>query len=89
MHSRDTTERYPVLADEPLEVRHPRRKIRLIAASFAAAILMTGAVAYAGTSYAIHRAESGLRQQRDQFAAELAERRRQRDAEQAAVNRRR
>jgi hypothetical protein len=87
MHSRDTTERYPVLADEPLEVRHPRRKIRLIAASFAAAILMTGAVAYAGTSYAIHRAESGLRQQRDQFAAELAERRRERDAEQAAVNR--
>jgi len=48
---------------------------------------MTGAVAYAGTSYAIHRAESGLRQQRDQFAAELAERRRERDAEQAAVNR--
>ena len=42
MHSRDTTERYPVLADEPLEVRHPRRKIRLIAASFAVAILMTG-----------------------------------------------
>jgi hypothetical protein len=87
MHSRDTTERYPVLADEPLEVRHPLRKIGLIAASFAVAILMTGAVAYAGTSYAIHRAESGLRQQRDQFAAELAERRRQRDAEQAAVNR--
>jgi hypothetical protein len=85
--SDDRTALYPVLADEPVEMRRPRRKARLIAASFAAAILLTGASAYAGTTYAIHRSEWGLRQAREQFAADLEQRRQQRDDEQEAMQR--
>lgn len=81
------TERYPVLADEPVEVRNPRRKARIIAASFAATIVLTGTTAFAGASYAIDRAESDLRRSRDQFAADLDQRRKERDREQAAMGR--
>jgi hypothetical protein len=47
--------------------------------------VLTGATAYVGTTYAVHRAETGLRQSREQFAADLEQRRRQRDEEQAAA----
>jgi hypothetical protein len=80
-------ERYPVLADEPVELRHPRRMARMIAASFAATIALTGATAYAGATYAIGHADSDLRHSRAQFAADLEQRRRERDAQQAAVGR--
>src|SRR6185437_13221974 len=79
--------RFPVLADEPVEIHRPRRTVRLIAASFAAAIMLAGGAAYVGTTYAVHRADSQLRRSRDQLATELAERRRQRDAEHAEVSR--
>src|SRR4051794_40586123 len=78
---------FPVLADEPVEIHRPRRTIRLIVAFFAAAILLTGGAAYLGTTYAVDRADSHLRHSRDQLATELAERRRQRDAEHAEVSR--
>ncbi|OLB65189.1 MAG: hypothetical protein AUI10_07865 [Actinobacteria bacterium 13_2_20CM_2_72_6] len=88
MHSRsqEPDELYPVLADEPVEVRRPRRKVRLIAASFAATIVLAGGAAYAGTAYAIDRADSDLRHSRDQFAADLAERRREQLRQQAEMN---
>jgi hypothetical protein len=82
----ERTERYPVLADEPVEVRRPRRKVRLIAASFAATIVLAGGAAYAGTAYAIERADSDLQHSRDQFANDLEQRRREREREQAAMN---
>jgi len=80
------TLRYPVLSDEPVELRRPRRKARMIAASFAATIALTGATAYAGTTYAISRAESDLRESRDQFARDLEQRRQERDRQQAEVD---
>src|SRR2546421_7249933 len=88
MHSRsqEPDELYPVLADEPVEVRRPRRKVRLIAASFAATIVLAGGAAFAGTAYAIERADSDLRHSRDQFANDLEQRRREREREQAAMN---
>jgi hypothetical protein len=86
-HADEHTERYPVMADEPVEVRNPRRKARMIAASFAATIVLTGTTAYAGATYAIDRAESDLRRSRDQFAADLEQRRKERDQEQAAMGR--
>jgi hypothetical protein len=88
MHSRnrEPAERYAVLADEPVEISRPRRKVRLIAASFAATIVLAGGAAYAGTAYAIERADSDLRHSRDQFAADLEQRRREQKREQADLN---
>src|SRR5690242_16582952 len=85
-HADEPTLRYPVLSDEPVELRRPRRKARMIAASFAATIALTGATAYAGTTYAISRAESDLRESRDQFARDLEQRRQERDRQQAEVD---
>src|SRR5689334_22939558 len=83
---RGSTERYPVLADEPVEISRPRRKVRLITASFAATIVLAGGAAYAGTAYAINRADSDLRHSRDQFAADLDQRRREQTRDQAEMN---
>jgi hypothetical protein len=85
--SGEADERYPVLADEPVELHRPRRTVRLIATSFAATIVLVGGAAYAGTAYAIDRAESDLRRSRDQFTADLDQRRQERLREQAEMNR--
>jgi hypothetical protein len=82
----DPEARYAVLTDEPVEIRRPRRKVRLIATSFAATIVLAGGAAYAGTAYAIDRADSDLRHSRDQFAADLEQRRRDQKRDQAEMN---
>lgn len=75
------TARYPVMTDKPVEITSPRRKVSVIAISYALAIVAATVVgAYVSASVALERND----EDKQQLRAEIEQAKRHRDAESTA-----